>query len=78
MFKRLKRIEALLSEMVEMERRVEEIVQRREIRYALWDARDAIPWKCQAPDCAISWPHSHTIAMLPPASTPSGEVKNHV
>ena len=75
MFKRLKRIEALVREFVEMERRIEEIVQRREIKYALWDARNNALWKCPFPECTVQPYHLHTLPVPDSDPNPSSEPK---
>ena len=72
MFKRLKRIENLMNELVQIERRVEEIVQQREIKYALWEARQDQPWKCHFKECAVEPYHLH---VLPPP--PNSGLEKH-
>ena len=72
MFKRLKRIEALLIELLTNERECLQIVRSRRIEIALMDAEARKPWKCPHAGCAIEPPHWHTIAMLPPDSPASG------
>jgi len=67
MFKRLKRIEALLERIVDDEDECLRIVQRREIEYklekSLAQAEVGKPYKCLHPGCTIELPHAHVVAM---------------
>lgn len=74
MFKRLKRIEALLTELLTNERECLQIVQSRRVQLALEDADRAKPFKCPFPECAIAPYHVHMVAV--PAS-PASEDEKH-
>jgi hypothetical protein len=63
-FKRLKRIEALLEQFLEYEKKCLEIVVHRDLEYRR-------PWKCPHPECTIEQPHWHTVVM----AAPTAEVK---
>lgn len=77
MFKRLKRIEALLTEQLTNERECLQIVRSRRIEIALMEAQDRRPFKCPWPDCAIAPYHVHMIAEESPAAPQSDGDSEH-
>jgi len=66
MFKSLKRIEALLTELLSSERECLQIVQSRRLQMELEDIQRAAPWKCPFKECAVEPYHLH---VLPPPPT---------
>jgi hypothetical protein len=69
MFKRLKRIEALMERFLANEDECLKIVRRRELEYKLDKAfaqgEASKPWKCPHPECTVELPHAHAILMTP-------------
>ena len=77
MFKRLKRIEALMEQFLANEEECLKIVRKRWLEYEMDRAAAQIaektPWKCATPGCAVQPPHAHVIIV---ASTDSGDEKH--
>jgi hypothetical protein len=77
MFKRLKRIEALLTELLSAEHECLQIVQSRRLQMELEDVQREVPWKCPFAECAVGPYHLHVLP--PPAgkqAVTEGEVKH--
>lgn len=73
MFKRLKRIEELMREFIDIERRVEKYIIRNQLEVEAYMTNSAKPWICQKPDCSIGWFHVHSIVESSPASGSGGK-----
>lgn len=58
---RLKRIEKLMAEFVEIERRVETIVNERKSQMDSERIIAGLPFACRKPGCDVSWHHVHVI-----------------